>query len=361
MMNAYFDNSVFNILRLDTSKSLLVKIQNLVHGGRLQILLSPVNMCEMLSAEYADTRMQLNRCVRSLNPKILHEPNELAVVFYAQQLEAKMPGVFDPIKLNCLAPQDNQWVKIWNANDFASEKQSLESGSFCLKSKKGAILRQYQYAVFYIRLLRELVKPENYNSLKKDSLSNYTDDPGFQADIVRLSDEVKKIADLDQLKIIINAHDKTNDRDTYDALLVIQNDLVKLELLQQRGACLKDLGFVQDLERYRLKGSSKITTKEIVQKISDDNILPNPGFWLLPAAWLPVLTTIALLEGRRPDVAEGDCFDWDQVIYLAVVDIYLFRDGFFNETRKKADMVIPGKLIENVRSRVELETVIDGI
>jgi len=320
----YLDTNIYNDIYKDSS--FYSKIKGAIDSNKYQIYLSPINFWEILSNPNSKQTKNMVIMLKELNPIFLKNPNECLSYIYLEIIK-KLSNHKD-ININLIdnfkAKKNDIWYIAFNSitNTTNIHNISQKANKELIKSKEQQMCREYIYATFYSKLATDLLSCKN---IKKGYIINNF----FTLDIKnKFLDTVSSIKDT---KINIDNNLKffyaKNFKYKCKILNILKEDFSYIEIRSQLQYLDNNTYLMEILKKFYINPNtiidSVLNNEDKIKYFTDNEFL------IFYSKVITETMLQILLKKRHPKITEGDLFDWDQLVYSKIVDIFVTKDKRF--------------------------------
>lgn len=331
MKKIYFDTNICNDVCKDINYFLEVK--NDIENNKYQLYFSPITFWEIISNSDTNKAINMIDMIKKLNPIFLKSPNECLSYVYLQIIKQIDNNLNININLtdDFLATDADIWyTNFKNINNINIQNIGPKANKELTDTKKQQICREYIYATFYSRLITELLSHKNIE--KGYLIKNF-----FILDIQ--SKFSSTLSDIKSHKLHIDNNLKNfytnNFKNKYKILNVLKEDLSYIEIRSEINKLNQDISLINLMKKFyscpiSIIDSILINEKKLEYFTSND-------FLIFHSKVITETVLSILSEKRHPKITEGDFFDWEQLVYSKIVDVFFTKDKRFYNSIKKTN------------------------
>ena len=331
MKKIYFDTNIYNDIY--TKSQYFQNVKNDIDSNKYQLYFSPITFWEIISNPDTSKAIDMIDMIKKLNPIFLKSPDECLALIYLKIIEQFDKNLKININLvdDFIATEDNIWyTNFKDINNVNISNIVPKANKESTKTKKQQMCREYIYATFYSRLITELVLHENIE--KGYLIKNF-----FIIDIQNKFSST--LSDIKSQKLNIDNNLKkfyaTNFKDKCKILNILKEDLSYIEIRSEINKLNKDISLINLMKKFyscpvSIIDSILINEKKLEHFTSND-------FLIFRSKVITETVLSILSEKRHPKITEGDFFDWEQLIYSKIIDIFFTKDKRFYKTINKTN------------------------
>lgn len=328
MKKIYFDTNIYNNIFDDLQYFQEVKKD--IDNYKYQLYFSPVTCLEILSNSDIKKAVQMIDMIKKLNPIFLKSPTECLSYIYLNII--KQFSKHEDININFTndfkANDNDEWYTIFNnINNINIHNIAQKANKETRETKKRQIDIEYKYATFYSILITELL---SYQNITKNYLINNF----FTLDIQNKFSDIVNDINNDKIDIDNNLKDfyATKFKDKCKIFNILKEDFSYIEIRSQIQYLYSDTLLIEKLKNFYVYPN--IIISSILNNEDKIKYFTSNDFLIFYSKVITEMALSILSKKRHPKTTEGDFFDWDQLVYSEIADIFFTKDKNFHTAIK---------------------------